>query len=362
MNVHKIIALMLGIILIFAIGGVMKITQSVFLPLIIALLFMYILDPLINGLTKVKIPRIIAIIIVLMIIFGVLYLVALFLYSSVNSLIREFPKYQRKIQFLIDQIGILLGDRLPVSIRLFDDINWGLSIRGYLISISESFVGFISKLFMVIIFLIFLLLEKPYLKTKLAMAFQSNMNTRIDKMLEHINDQIGRYLIIKLLISLLTGLLFYVSFLIIGLDFALIFGILAVLFNFIPSIGSILITLLTILMSFVQFYPSWPPIIAVIICTNVIQTLVGNILDPKVSGDRLNLSPFLVIFSLMFWGWLWGIIGMFLAVPLTVVVKIIFENIPALRPVSIIMGTGKERKERKKREGSPDCETPPGQA
>jgi len=345
MNVHKIIAFMLGVILIFAIGTVLKIAQTVFIPLILAVLLSYIVEPAINGMTKIKIPRIIAIIIVLLIMFGVLYLIGLFLYSSINSLLREFPKYQRKFEDLLVVVNNLLGEHLPSSIHLLDRIDWAARVRTTLVQISESFVGFLRHLFVIIIFLIFLLSEKPFFKKKLSDAFQMNMNLRIGKILDHINQQIGRYLIIKFFISLLTGFLFWISFVIIGLDFALIFGVMAVLFNFIPSIGSIVITVLTILMSFIQFYPSWGPIIAVTVTTNVIQTLVGNILDPKISGEQLNISPFLILVSLIFWGWLWGIIGMFLAVPLAVVMKIICENIPSLKPISVIMGSGKIKRE-----------------
>jgi predicted PurR-regulated permease PerM len=97
-------------------------------------------------------------------------------------------------------------------------------------------------------------------------------------------------------------------------------------------------------MGFIQFYPSWGRIVVVIIAMNAVQMVVGNFLDPKLSGEHLNLSPFIILVSLVFWGWLWGIIGLFLAVPLTVIIKIICENIPYLKPVSIFMESGKKYK------------------
>ena len=136
------------------------------------------------------------------------------------------------------------------------------------------------------------------------------------------------------------------------MDFALIWGVLAFLLNFVPNIGSLIVMIVTILMGFIQFYPSAGRVMAVIISMIIIQITMGNIIDPRLQGHRLDLSPFLILVSLIFCGWLWGIVGMFLAVPLMVVIKIICENIPVLKPVFVLMGSGKDRKIRKKRKKS----------
>ncbi len=347
MNIHKLIAILLGGIVIIAVVAVLKILQPIIVPMVIAIMLSYIIEPLVTGLTKIKMPRIIAIVIVLIILFGFFYLVGLFVYSSINSLVREYPKYESRFESIYREVNTFFSDKLPVSIHLFEDVNWSFAFRDRLVAVSGSFVNFLKTLFVIIVYLVFLLLEKPLLKKKLAKAFQMNMNLRIGRILDHINQDIGRYLIIKLLISLATGILFWVSFTIIGLDFALIWGVLTVLFNFIPSIGSIIITLACVLWSVIQFYPAWGPIIAVAATGTVIQNVIGSFLDPKISGDQLNVSPLLVLFSLFFWGWIWGIVGMFLAVPLTVMIKIICENVPALQPISVIMGNGREKRERR---------------
>ncbi len=164
------------------------------------------------------------------------------------------------------------------------------------------------------------------------------------KIFAHLNSQIGRYLTVKLIISLCTGFCVWGAFKLIGTDFPLIWGVLAFILNFIPHIGSGFIIVTSAVLALIQFYPYLGKPVLVLLSTCVINMIFGNFLEPKFQGARLNLSPFLILFSLIFWGWLWGIVGMILAVPLTVIVKIVCENVPYLRPISILMGTGKRKK------------------
>jgi predicted PurR-regulated permease PerM len=193
---------------------------------------------------------------------------------------------------------------------------------------------------LILIFLIFLLLEKPLFKRKIARAFGESNGRRIGQILEHINQQVGRYINLKFFISLATGFFVWVFLTIIGLDFPLVWGVLAFLLNFIPSIGSFIFVVITIIMGVVQFYPLMGKMIAVAASMIGIQVIIGNILDPRLQGHRLNISPFLILFSLIFWGWIWGAAGMFLAVPIIVIIKIICENIPTLKPIAVLMESG----------------------
>jgi predicted PurR-regulated permease PerM len=120
----------------------------------------------------------------------------------------------------------------------------------------------------------------------------------------------------------------------------MIWGILTFLLNFIPSIGSVVATILPITIAFIQF-ESYLTIFLVAVLLIVVQFTMGNLIDPRVVGDSVNLSPLVVLFSLIFWGWLLGIVGMFLAVPLSVVLKIVFENISDLRFLSVLMSAHK---------------------
>jgi predicted PurR-regulated permease PerM len=344
MNGNKVQTALLGIIALVLLGAVMKLAASILLPLAIAVFLSFIVAPLVNLLDRKRVPRVLAIAIVLLIFFGVMFLIFLFLQASINSLIREYPKYAARFVELSEEISFALSERFDVSFDFSEDINWQGALRDYLVAFSGSFMRILTALVLIIIFLIFLLLEKPFFKSKLAAAFSDVLGKRIGRVFEHINYQVTKYINLKFLISLATGVFIYLSLRIIGMDFALVWGVLGFLLNFIPSIGSFVVVVVTISMGVIQFYPNFGPILAVVICMIGVQLVIGNFLDPRLQGRRLNLSPFLILFSLIFWGWIWGPVGMFLAVPIMVVIQIICENIPELYPISVLMGSGHPKK------------------
>jgi AI-2 transport protein TqsA len=119
-------------------------------------------------------------------------------------------------------------------------------------------------------------------------------------------------------------------------EFAIIWGLLTFLLNFIPNIGSVIATILPLLIAFIQF-DSVGTLFWLALLLSGVQMIIGNFIDPRVVGRSVNLSPLVVLCSLMFWGWLWGFIGMFLAVPISVIIKIVFENTRSLKFISILM-------------------------
>jgi len=344
MDTQKLIAFFLGVLVLFAIGAVFQLTQGVVLPLIIAMLLSFTLHPLVKLFMKIGIPRIIAITIVVLLIIGLFYLVSLFLYSSIKNFIQEYPRYEKKLQLLINDLTGGLLVRLDVSENWLTDLNWSAAIRPQIVTWSSGFMRFMGKVGITIIFLIFLLLENPYFRAKLKKAFPIHTARGVGIMLEHITRQIGRYLMVRLLISIATATITFVILISTGLDFPVIWTTVAFIFNFIPSIGSIFVVIVITLAAVVQFYPDLgtPIIIGILMAT--LQIGMGNFIEPKIQGDRLNLSPFIILASLLFWGWLWGVVGMLIAVPLMVAIKIICENISFLKPVSVLMGTGLTRR------------------
>ncbi|MFP4362705.1 MAG: AI-2E family transporter [Spirochaetia bacterium] len=333
---NRINSVFLGILTIIAIGTVMDLAGRVLQPLVVAVLLSYILAWPIAFLVKLRFPRILAILTVLLFLLGVLFLIGLFLYTSVNSFIYELPDYQQRFNQLFEDI-VQQFEFLPDN--FFTEIDWMTTLRVYLVSWSSSFVNIMTSAALLGLYLVFLLLEKPYMRDKIEHAFQKVSKKDIGAIFNHINVQISKYLTIKLLVSLLTGILVYITTLSFGVDFPLIWGTLSFFLNFIPNIGSIFAVFIVTLYTFIQFYPVVNPIIWVGILTTAINLIIGNFLEPRVHGAGLNLSPFFVLFSLLFWGWLWGAVGMIISVPVMVAIKIICENIEILTPVSIIMGT-----------------------
>jgi AI-2 transport protein TqsA len=203
-----------------------------------------------------------------------------------------------------------------------------MDMRNYILNIvTDAFgtiLGLIRSLFFVIIFVIFLLLGRnPY-------AVHTHVYTEVVQ-------KIRRYVGIKLVISTITGVLVWAILTLIGLKLAVAFGILAFLLNFIPSIGSIIATLLPIPIAVVQFQSSPWLIVLVVAIPGIVQNFLGNFVDPKLQGEGLNLHPVTVILSLSVWGLLWGIVGMFLAAPITAALRVFLMQFDTLKPIGQLL-------------------------
>ncbi|NBK22886.1 MAG: AI-2E family transporter, partial [Spirochaetia bacterium] len=220
-------------------------------------------------------------------------------------------------------------------------VNWSNLAITSLTSISNKFLSVTKLAMLVFIFFLFLLLERQSAIPKLLAAVPRSKGLKVAVLFERITRQVSKYLLLKGVISAMTGVMFYLTALVTGLDLPILWGVLAFVFNFIPSIGSLIITTLTIIMALIQFAPAWSNVIYVGIMTISIQTILGNIIDPKLQGGQLNLSPFVILVSLTLWGYIWGIPGMFLSVPITSVLQILCANVKSLRPIAILISSGK---------------------
>jgi predicted PurR-regulated permease PerM len=187
-----------------------------------------------------------------------------------------------------------------------------------------------------------MLLAKPYANDKLRAAFSPARADAIIEITGTISRQIGAYLGALFVISLVTGLCVWGALAWMGIEFAFAWGLLAFVLNFIPNIGSIVASIPPVLTALVQFAPSIWPAVGVAAVLLVIQNTLGNFVAPKVYGDRLNLSPVVILLFLVFWGWLWGIVGALLAVPIAAAIQIALSHIPALAPLAVMMGSGQK--------------------
>ena len=343
---NKISFIFMGILVLVAVGVVLKYAGAAILPLIIAWLFSFLLGPVVNFMTDRKVPATLAVFIVLIFLVGVIYLSGTFLYTRISAFYEAYPKYQARMTELIASLAsqFNLGDPLA-------DINWGQNIYRFLATLSQSIFTFASKLILVVIFLFFILLGKPFFKYKILKSFSHDNANQLSQITYSITGQIRRYLSWQFVISFCTGCLVWLALTLIGVDFAVTWGALAFFLNFIPTVGSIAASIPPILLALIQFYPSFWPGVITFFALLTIQLSIGNGIAPKVLGDQLNLSPVVILLSLLFWGWLWGIVGALLSIPITAAIKIVCENIEPLQPISVMMGSGKSyRREFKKLE------------
>jgi predicted PurR-regulated permease PerM len=329
------------IIAVILVSAALKIAGTVTLPLVISIFLFLMLNPFLNRLEKLKVPRWLGVVIAMLILLVILFFAGWFFFFTIDRLVQRLPMYIRRFTV----IDAWLADKLDLdagtSFLTYMNFDWQGLILSSLSSVSEKAISVISMASLIYIFVLFLLLERQSLIPKLKIAAPRGKGMRIAVLFERVNRQISKYLMLKALISIATGILFYLACLATGLDFAIMWGVLAFILNFIPSIGSIIITIMTIIMALLQFFPNWANIIYVAVLMISIQTVLGNILDPRIQGVQLNLSPFVILVSLSLWGYIWGIAGMFLAVPITSVLQIVCTNVQSLKPVAVMIGSGK---------------------
>lgn len=337
MNNSRTLTILTGIIALFCIGVVLKMAKLVVLPLIIAWLLSYILAPVVKFLVKHRVPAGLAVVMVLLLVIGFFYLIGFFVQNRVMVFISEYENYASQLSM----IGTDILDNFNIPETILSGFDWIGEIRTKLVSISGQFVNLLSNMLMVLIFLVFMLLGRPFSQKKIDAAFPSDQALRITDVMTSITSQISRYLSIKLTISAITAGLVWLTLTVIGVDFPVTWAVLTFLLNFIPTVGSVLATIPPVLIALVQFYPNMWMAFFVLIALLIIQQTMGSFIEPKLAGESLNLSPVVILLSLVFFGWLWGVTGAILSVPIAAAIKISCENIELLKPVSVLMGSGR---------------------
>lgn len=339
---------------------VLKLTSSVLIPLTIAVLVSLVFEPVLNKLNKkFKIPWAIGIVIILIILMISISLIGTLLFNSVKTVLSMYPKYEERITFIYQTIAQLFQLPYDAENSLFANLWSQLGVRkavqDFALNFSTSLIGFMKDFVMVCLFAFFFMLELKYFRPKIEYAFevakenatlQNNSNPedekkskgRISGIITDIIQQVTKYVSVKFFISLLTAVLAYLGCLLVGLDFPIIWAFIAFVLNFIPNFGSIISVIGTTAFAVLQFWPNPGRMIIVLIFMTAINFCLGNIIEPRVQGKNLGLSPFVIIASLSMWGYIWGFVGLILAVPMMVTLKIICENFSILQPISIFIG------------------------
>ena len=341
----KQIKTLLSAILVVIVMAICKVTGDVSITIVLSLFLFILMLPIVNSLEKAKFPSWLATLIAVLIVVVLMLAVVMFLFYTVDVLVRKVPTYASKLNDLDVFLKGLLGKwfDIPEDVSVFSimKIDWvGGVIMPALRSVSSSAVGIGRNVLVTLLMSVFLLLERHTLIPKITYAASKDKEGRVQSIWDRINRQVSKYIGIKTIVSVITGALFYIVGKSVGLDFAFLWGVLAVVMNFIPTIGSIVITVLTIFMAVVQFLPNWTPILIVAAGTILTQNIIGNIIDPRLQGNQLNLSPFVILVALSVFGYVWGIVGMFLAVPLLSVLQIVFANMDETKPIAILMSSG----------------------
>jgi predicted PurR-regulated permease PerM len=204
-----------------------------------------------------------------------------------------------------------------------------------------SVVSFTFGIILIVFLTFFMLLDQKFIKRKLVTAFGKSEMGVAENIITKISQQIRRYILIKFLVSAALGIVLTIWFLIIGVNYAYIWGPLAGFLNLIPYIGPVLGIFPPAIVAAIQF-KAVMPVLWVLIAYAGTQSIEGNYVTPKLIGERVNLSPLAVLAGVMYWIWLWGAIGIIVAIPVTAAIKIICDHIDSLRPIGVILGGKKD--------------------
>ena len=299
-------------------------------PFVLAIFISYLVSPLVDVFrVHLKLPKALAVAITLLVAAALITLLALLITTSTRGLIDNIEVYRQRIIGLVERTFDVL-DRRGIDLGQGDllqglrDVNLlELPILSFVRSTAGMVVGLVTNGVLVLIFVIYLLIGRH------PNQFRHGFYAEIDR-------KVRSYVVIKFITSATTGVLTWVILSLFGLDLALVFGVMAFLLNFIPSIGSVIATLLPLPVALIQF-DSGVTITLVILLPGAVQFTIGNIVEPLVMGEGLDLHPVTILLALVFWGLLWGVVGMLLAAPITAVLRIVLGRVEITRPVAELL-------------------------
>lgn len=319
-SILKIILLLAALFIVFA--GI-KTATNIIVPFLLSVFIAIICNPLVEYAAKYKVPKIIAIFLVILTFVMVALSLASLVGSSLSQLSQLLPEYRAQLTEQFSWVIARLAEfNIHLSKELLTEHIDPAAALGLATNMLSGFGNVMANMFLIIITVIFMLFEAPGLSRKIHLSINDPemRMQQIDRFLNSVNN----YLAIKTLVSIATGIL--VSFMLwaFGLDFYLLWGVLAFLLNYIPNIGSIIAAVPAMSLALLQLSPSAAGFIG--LGYLLINTFMGNVIEPRYLGRGLGLSALVVFLSLIFWGWLLGTVGMLLSVPLTMVIKIALES------------------------------------
>jgi predicted PurR-regulated permease PerM len=351
----------IAIIGLVVIGIVLKELSDIFIPLVIAIFLFFVFTPLNNWLISKKVPMLFITLLDIVITIGLLYGVGRIVVDSFLQFSASLPLYGDKLSNMVRATSVSWGLTDPFFTEFsIDNLLASLNIKNIAGGLFSSTISLLGNVLFVLFFFVFVLsgnktiyeaIKHRFVYKKVSPQLRKlkrnlrNSNEIVDeqKLLQQlenekvlreqqlettfkkITEQIQRYILAKFAINLIAGIITTIVLAIIGVDFPIVWGLFVFLFNFIPTIGSAAALVFPVLFTLVQF-DSFGTVILVLALMAGIQTLAFNVAEPMILGKRLNLNPLLILLSVLVWGYIWGIVGMLLSVPLTAIIKIIISN------------------------------------
>ncbi|MFI4919526.1 MAG: AI-2E family transporter [Legionellales bacterium] len=336
---NRIIPFASGLVLVWITGYLLIAGRGLLIPIVMAIFVWHLLNTINNSMQRIPIlgarfPAWLSMVLSLLLV--VIFARILFdiISDNVSDVITASSRYQENLLHIFNKID----QRFHIKgLTNFDSIIKGLSIQNLLVNIYGVFTTLTSSAVLISLYVVFLFVEQHYFSQKMDALFpQPEHRNLVNNIISHIMKDTQTYLGIKTLLSLGTATASWLIMKWVGLDFAEFWALLIFFLNYIPNIGAIVATAFPSVLALIQFQ-GWWPFLEVTSGIVAVQFLVGNFLEPKLLGKSLNLSPFVILLALGLWGSIWGILGMFLSVPITVMLMIVFAHFDGTRPIAILL-------------------------
>ena len=321
--------------LIVIIAG-MKLGRDLLIPIVLAAFLAIISLPIVHFLQRRRVPAWLAILLTLTLMLALVGGISLVVIDSVTNLASNLEVYQAKLDEAFGHLKGWLETKwgLEFAVRTAREPLDPAVLLDHVRTYASMGVSALTAVAFVVLLAVFMLFESVGLPDKIRLAIGVPDAELAEG--QHMIQQIYGYLGVKTVISAVTGALFALALYFVGVPNPALWGFLAFLFNYIPNIGSVLAAIPPVLVGLAEGGLGMAT--GVVISNLVVNQVMGNVVEPKVTGDRLGLSPLVVFLSLFFWSWLWGPVGMFLSVPLTMIVKILMENGASTRTWALLLG------------------------
>lgn len=320
----------LAILAAVALGAALHWLRPVLVPFVLAVFLAFALAPVVSLLHKrLRVPRAVALFLAFLLTLTLLVAFGVLVSTSVAQMAQNAEAYRSQVSGTWDKVELFLGERFSVDVRAYiagDEFQAKLNAQvGRLTAgLVGALNGILSQGFLVLLFIAFLLAG-------------STGGRPLSGIWAEVRDRSRRYIVTKLATSAVTGALTWLILSLLGVQPALVFGTLAFFLNFVPSVGSVIATLLPLPVILVDPSIGTTTAAAAIALPGLAQFTIGNVIEPRVMGASLDLHPVTVILALIFWGTLWGIVGALLATPITAVVALVLQRIEVTRPFAALM-------------------------
>jgi len=314
----------------------LKMASRILIPLLLSVFIATVSAPALFSLEKLGLPRILAFLIVLFLVVSMLFGLGYILSNSVDSFLANMPQYKDKMMGMLDSLqGFLQRFNIDLDKKDLENIFDPSGVLNIFGGFLKSFSTILSKSFIIFLGATFMLFETSSLRTKIYLLTKQDNDS--SNPFETFSKNLNSYLAIKTIISLITGTIITLGLLVLGVDFALLLGVIAFLLNYIPSIGSVIAAFPAVLVALVGL--DLTSVMLVISLYLSINIIMGNIIEPRYMGKGLGLSVVVIFFSLIFWGFVLGPVGMFLAIPLSMTIKIALDAHPSTKSIAMLLSS-----------------------